>query len=183
MIETYRLLLRLPEAADAQALLEIHMDPEVLEQGLVTLTAPPGGIEVARRNIDRILRHWKHYNYGQWSVVDRATGLVIGCVGFFHREEHAETELGWIIRRSCWSKGFATEAARAAIDWAWQATPIDHIVSLIRPDDARSMRVAEKSGQRFEREGIEPLNRQRRRIFGLYRPAGPIGKSTQGSSE
>ena len=43
MIETTRLLLRLPEAADAQALMEIHLDPEVLEQGLVTLIAHPTG--------------------------------------------------------------------------------------------------------------------------------------------
>ncbi len=49
-IDTHRLLLRLPEVTDAQALMEIHQDPEVLAQGLVTLTAPPGGIEVALRN-------------------------------------------------------------------------------------------------------------------------------------
>src|SRR5207248_7328665 len=120
MIETSRLLLRLPEAADAQALMEIHQDPEVLEQGLVTLTAPPGGIEVALRNVDRMLRHWQHYNYGQWSVVERATDQVIGCVGFYYREEQSEIELGWIIRRSHWGNGFASEAAKAAIDWAWQ---------------------------------------------------------------
>ena len=170
MIETQRLLLRLPEAPDAQALMEIHLDPEVLAQGLVTLTAPPGGIDVALRNIDGMLRHWRHYNYGRWSVVERGTGEVIGCVGFFHRQEEAEIELGWIVRRSHWGNGFATEAARAAIDWAWQSTTINHIVSLTRPDDARSQRVAEKCGQQFEKEGIEPLNDERRSIFGIYRP-------------
>ena len=61
VIETTRLLMRLPEATDAQALMEIHQDPEVLAQGLVTLTAPPGGIDVALRNVDRMLRHWKRY--------------------------------------------------------------------------------------------------------------------------
>ena len=171
MIHTSRLLLRWPEPADAQALLEIHQDPEVLEQGLVTLTAPPGGIDVALRNIDRMLRHWRRYGYGQWSVVERATEQVVGCVGLRHRDELSEIELGWIIRRSHWGDGFATEAAQAAIAWAWQTTTIDHIISLIRPDDARSMRVAEKSGQRFEREGIEPLSRERMVIFGMYRPA------------
>lgn len=169
MIETTRLLLRLPEAADAQALMEIHQDPEVLEQGLVTLTAPPGGIELSLRNVDRMLRHWKRYGYGQWSVVEKGTDLVIGCVGFYHREEHSEIEIGWIIRRSHWGNGFATEAARAIIDWTWRTTNIDHIVSLIRPTDARSRRVAEKCGQRFEREGIEPISGENRSIFGIYR--------------
>lgn len=171
MIETRRLFLRLPEPADAQALMEIHLDPEVLAQGLVTLTAPPGGIDVALRNIDAMLRHWKQYGYGRWSVVERATGEVIGCVGFFHRQEESEIELGWIIRRSHWGNGFASEAAQAAVDWAWQSTTIDHIVSLIRPDDARSQRVAEKCGQRFERKGIEPLNNEQRSIFGIRRPS------------
>jgi RimJ/RimL family protein N-acetyltransferase len=171
VIETSRLLLRLPEAADAQALMEIHQDPEVLAQGLVTLTAPPGGIDVALRNVERMLRHWKRHGYGQFSVVERNTGQVIGCVGFYQRDEESEIEIGWIIRRSHWGNGLATEAARAAIEWAWQTTTIAHITSVIRPDDARSARVAEKSGQRFEREGIEPLNGQKRRRFGVHRPA------------
>lgn len=170
VIETRRLLLRLPEAADAQALLEIHLDPEVVEQGLVTLIGPPGGIEVAYRNVDRMLRHWQEHNYGQWSVVERATGLVVGCVGFYHRESQSEIEIGWIIRRSHWGHGLASEAAGAAIDWAWQTTTVDHIFSLIRPDDGRSTRVAQKCGQRYEGEGIEPLNREKRCIFGIHRP-------------
>jgi RimJ/RimL family protein N-acetyltransferase len=169
VIETTRLLLRLPEAADAQALMEIYQDPEVLEQGGVILTAPPGGIEVALRNVDRLLRHWKRYDYGQWSVVEKATEQVVGCVGFYHRDELSEVEVGWIIRRSHWGRGFATEAARAVIDWAWRTTTIDHIVSVIQPTDARSMRVAEKSGLRFEREGVERVNSENRSIFGIYR--------------
>src|SRR5690349_11840204 len=120
MIETTRLLLRLPETEDAQALMEIHLDPEVLAQGLVTLTGPPGGIDVAFRNIERMRRHWKNHGYGQWSVVEKTTGHVIGCVGFFHREEPSEIEIGWIIRRSHWGNGFATEAAQAAVDWTWR---------------------------------------------------------------
>jgi RimJ/RimL family protein N-acetyltransferase len=178
-IETTRLRLRLPEAADAQALMEIHLDPEVLAQGLVTLTAdgvatstvPPRDLDVAHRNIERMLRHWKDYGYGQWSVVEKATGDVIGCVGFYHREQHSDIEIGWIIRRSHWGNGFATEAARAAIDWTWRTTRIDHIISLIRPTDARSMRVAEKAGQRFEGEGIEPISGEIRSVFGIYRSA------------
>jgi [ribosomal protein S5]-alanine N-acetyltransferase len=169
VIETTRLLMRLPEAADAQALMEIHQDPEVLEQGLVTLTAPPGGIESALRNVDRMLRHWQRYGYGQWSVVEKQTDLVIGCVGFFCCLDQPEIELGWIIRRSHWGNGFATEAARAAIDWTWRTTDIDHIISLIRATDARSTRVAEKSGQRFEREGVEPISGENRSVFGIYR--------------
>ena len=150
--------------------MEIHQDPEVLERGLVTLTAPPGGIDVALRNVDRMLRHWQRHGYGQWSVVEKATDLVVGCVGFFHRDEQSEIELGWIIRRSHWGNGFATEAARAAIDWTWRNTSIDRIVSLIRMTDAQSMSVARKSGQVFEAVGVEPISGENRGIFGIHRP-------------
>jgi RimJ/RimL family protein N-acetyltransferase len=178
-IETTRLFLRLPDRADAQSLMEIHTDPEVLAEGLVTLTVdgratstlPPEGLDVALRNIDRMLRHWNEHGYGQWSVVEKTSGTVIGCVGFYHVDQPSEIEIGWIIRRSLWGKGFATEAARVAIDWTWRTTSIDHIISLIRPADARSMRVAEKAGQRFEREGVEPISGENRNIFGIYRDA------------
>jgi RimJ/RimL family protein N-acetyltransferase len=171
VIETTRLSMRLPDATDAQALMEIHQDPEVLAQGLVTLTAPPGGIDVALRNVDRMLRHWTRYGCGQWSVVERNTGHVIGCVGFYSSDGQSDIELGWIVRRSLWGNGFASEAALAAIDWAWRMSTTDHIISLIRPGDARSRRVAEKIGQRFEQQGIEPLSGETRDVFGIRRQA------------
>jgi RimJ/RimL family protein N-acetyltransferase len=115
-------------------------------------------------------RHWKDHGCGQWSVVEKNSGNVIGCVGFFHLEQQSDVEISWIIRRSHWGNGFATEAARAAIDWAWQTGTIVHIVSVIRPADARSMRVAAKAGQHFERETIEPSIGERRFIFGIHRP-------------
>lgn len=149
--------------------MEIHQDPEVLAQGLVTLTSAPGGIEVAVRNVDRMLRHWNRHGYGQWSVVEKHTGQVIGCVGFYHRDGRSEIELGWIVRRSHWSNGFASEAARAAIDWTWRTRKAEHIISLIRPDDERSKRVAEKVGQRFEKQDVEPVSGEKRNVFGIHR--------------
>jgi RimJ/RimL family protein N-acetyltransferase len=75
-----------------------------------------------------------------------------------------------IVRRSHWGNGYATEAALRAIDWAWRSGKIVHIISVIRPDDPRSMKVAEKTGQCFERESIEPLNGERRLVFGVHCP-------------
>ena len=150
--------------------MEIHQDPQVLAQGLVTLTSPPGGIEVALRNVDRMLRHWNRHGYGQWSVVEKGTGQIIGCVGFYHWDGRSEIELGWIVRRSHWGNGFASEAARAAIDWVWRTRTADHIISLIRPNDARSRRVAETIGQRFEKQDVEPISAEKRSVFGIHRP-------------
>ena len=165
-IETERLLLRLPVADDAEPFLEIHQDPGVIARQQVTLTAPPGGIEVGARNVDRMLRHWDTLGYGQWAVVERATARVIGCVGFQHPES-AEVELGWIMRRSRWGNGFATEAARAAIDWAWRTGTLDYVMSLIGKDNPASIRVATKIGQRLEGEGICPSSGENMLIYGI----------------
>jgi RimJ/RimL family protein N-acetyltransferase len=165
-IETERLLLRRPVADDAEPFLDIHQDPEVIARKQVTLTAPPGGIEVGARNVDRMLRHWDTLGYGQWAVVERATARVIGCVGF-QRPDNAEVELGWIIRRSRWGNGFATEAARASIEWAWRTGTLDYVMSLIGKDNAASIRVATKIGQRLEGEGICPSSGENMLVYGI----------------
>jgi len=167
MIETKRLLLRLPVPDDAGPLVDIHQDPEILARRQVTLTAPLGGIEAGRRNIDRILRHWDLHRCGQWAVVEKASAQVIGCVGFIQPDNWAGIDLGWIIRRSHWRQGFATEAAQAAIDWAWSLDTIDHIMSLIGLDNPASIRVATKIGERFEGEGVSPFSGERVLIYGI----------------
>jgi RimJ/RimL family protein N-acetyltransferase len=77
-------------------------------------------------------------------------------------------ELGWVIRRSCRGNGFATEAARAALQWTWDHVDTDHIISIIQPDNARSIRVAEKIGERFERAHV--MSETDVHIYGVGRP-------------
>jgi RimJ/RimL family protein N-acetyltransferase len=169
-VETARLLLRVPRAADANAFLEIHQDPEVIELKQVTLTEPPGGIDLALRNVERMLRHWSKRGYGQWAVTERATGDVIGSVGFYNPEGWPGIDLGWIFHRSRWGNGFATEAAHAALQWAWQTENIDHVISLIAPNDLRSIRIATKIGQGFERADVDPIHGEPVVVYGIHRP-------------
>ena len=152
-VETARLLLRVPELADAQAMMGIFWDPEVVEQKQVTLREPPGGLDLAMKHTNDMLRQWELRGYGHWSVVEKATGEVIGCVGFYHPQgQWPGVDLGWVFHRSRRGHGFATEAATAALGWVWESTQIDRVVSLIAPDDLRSIRVATKIGERFERD-------------------------------
>jgi RimJ/RimL family protein N-acetyltransferase len=170
-IDTARLQLRVPELADAEAFMAILWDPEVVEQKQVTLLEPPGGLDLALKNTQEMLRHWELRGYGHWSVIERATGHVIGCVGFYHPQRSwPGVDLGWVLHRSRWGHGFATEAARAALQWAWGHTPVDRIVSLIAPDDRRSIRVATKIGERFERADIDPVHGEPVHVYGIHRP-------------
>jgi RimJ/RimL family protein N-acetyltransferase len=76
---------------------------------------------------------------------------MIGRVGFWNPEGWPGFELGWLIGRSHWGSGLATEAARAALDYAAQSLRQPRVISLIRPDNRRSVRVAEKLGEKYER--------------------------------
>jgi RimJ/RimL family protein N-acetyltransferase len=165
------LILRKPTEADAQALLEIHQDPHILEHKLVTLAAAPGGIDVALRNVDRMTRQWQSRGYGHFVVVEKSSGQVIGSVGLYHPDNWPGAELTWILRRSHWGQGYATEAARAVIDWAWRNRSPDHIISLIEPANEASLRVAEKIGQQFECEDVHPISGERVYRYGIRRPA------------
>jgi RimJ/RimL family protein N-acetyltransferase len=169
-VETRRLLLRVPELTDAEALMGILWDPEVVAKKQVTLLEAPGELSLALKNTKDMIRHWELRGYGQWSVVETATAQVIGCVGFYHpRRPWPGVDLGWAIHRSRWGNGFATEAARGALDWLWKTTPVERVVSLIGPDDLRSIRVATKIGERFERADIDPINGEPMHVYSIAR--------------
>jgi RimJ/RimL family protein N-acetyltransferase len=169
-VDTARLLLRVPELADAEPLMGIFWDPEVVEQKQVTLREPPGGLELALKNTNDMMRQWDLRGYGQWSVIEKATRHLIGCVGFYHPQQPwPGVDLGWLIHRSRWGHGFATEAATAALGWFWQHTRIDRVVSLIGPDDRRSIRIATKIGERFERTGVDPVHGDPVHVYSIAR--------------
>ncbi|HUL72080.1 MAG TPA: GNAT family N-acetyltransferase [Vicinamibacterales bacterium] len=165
--ETSRLLLRPPHASDLDAFVEIHEDPEVMRY--LTPVGQLAGRTAGWRMLALLIGHWQLRGYGQWTVLEKGTRDVIGRVGLWNPEGWPGLEVGWVIRRSRWGNGFATEAAREAIRFAFDDVRADHIISLIRPDNARSIRVAEKLGETFERTHLmdgTPLH-----VYGLHRPA------------
>ena len=170
-VDTPRLLLRVPELADAEPLMPIFWDPEVVEQKQVTSREQPGGLDLALKNTSSMIRQWELRGYGQWSVIEKATGHVIGCVGFYHpQRQWPGVDLGWVFHRSRWGHGLATEAATAALGWIWTYTEIDQVVSLIAPHDLRSIRVATKIGERFERAGVDPVHGEPVHVYTIVRP-------------
>jgi RimJ/RimL family protein N-acetyltransferase len=94
-----------------------------------------------------LVGHWHLRGVGSWVIEERSTRAVIGRVGFWHPPSWPGVELTWLIRRSHWGQGFATEAAQRALQWAKDHTRLTRIVSLIHPDNCRSIRVAAKLGQ------------------------------------
>jgi RimJ/RimL family protein N-acetyltransferase len=164
--ETTRLLLRPPAVTDLDPFVEIHEHPDVVR--FLSGIGPATGRVAAWRLLALLIGHWHLRGYGQWTVVEKATGELIGRVGLWHPEGWPGLELGWVIRRSRWENGFATEAARAAVDFAFNEVGADRIISMIQPDNPRSIRVALKIGETFAE--TQTFNGQTLDVYAMTNP-------------
>ena len=145
-LATERLLLRAFRSSDHDAYAAMCADPEVM-QYLGT------GVTLSRaeawRSMAAILGHWRLLGYGMFAVELKATGELLGRAGFLDPPGWPGFELGWVLGRQHWGHGYAAEAAAAARDYAFGTLGRDRLMSLIRPANERSIRVAEKLGERL----------------------------------
>jgi len=163
-LETERLILRQFREEDFEAYAEACGDAEVMRY---IGEFRPMDRANAWRSMAMQLGHWQLRGYGMWAVEEKATGRMVGRVGLWKPEGWPELEVGWMLHRSCWGRGFATEAGRAALEAAFRVLGVDHVVSIIHPENAASMRVAERLGEKFEREWT--LHGLALRIYGIHR--------------
>jgi RimJ/RimL family protein N-acetyltransferase len=133
--------------SDLDAYAEMCGDPEVMRH---VGNGQPLNRADAWRNLAMMLGHWQLRGYGQWAVEEKASGALVGRVGFWEPEGWPAFEVGWMLHRSHWGRGFATEAARAALEHAFQQMGRTHVISLIRVGNLASVRVAERVGERLE---------------------------------
>jgi RimJ/RimL family protein N-acetyltransferase len=143
-IETARLLLRPMEPGDMDALLSIFADPKVM----AAFSAPPFNQEQMQAWVQRNLQHQEQHGYGLFSVILKSEGVLIGDCGLEQIvvDGVSFAELGYDFRSDYWNQGYATEAATAVRDYAFQTLHLPQIVSLIRVGNQASRRVAEKIG-------------------------------------
>ena len=145
---TERLVLREFVPEDTAALLEILGDPVVMQY----YPAPFSRGEVE----DWIQRNRARYSdagFGLWALLLKDSGELIGDCGCFIREleGRVECELGWHVRRDLWGCGYATEAARRCIEYAFVKLGFTRVIALVRPENGSSCRVAEKNGMVSEK--------------------------------
>lgn len=146
-LETERLLLRPFEQGDLDAFAEICAAPEVMRFIGSGRTLDR---EDAWRAMALYSGHWLLRGYGQWALVEKATGQLIGRAGLWNPEGWPGLEAGWLLRRSRWGLGFATEAGLATLDYAFRVVRARHVISLIYPENTPSIRVAQRLGERLE---------------------------------
>ena len=135
----------------------------------MTIVGPSTGRIAGWRMLAMLIGHWQLRGYGQWTVIEKRSREVVGRVGLWQPEGWPGLEVGWVIRRTRWGHGFATEAAHEAIRFAFEDLRANHLISLIRPDNARSIRVAEKIGATFERTHV--MDGTALHVYGVRPPA------------
>jgi len=145
-LETERLTLRMLCEADFDAYAEMCADPEIMRY---LGDGQPLARPMAWRKLAMTVGHWSLRGYGLWAMEERASGEFAGYVGFWNPEGWPGFELCWTLRRSCWGRGYATEAARRALRYAFTQLAQPHVISLIQPENAASIRVAERLGERL----------------------------------
>lgn len=146
-LETERLWLRPWRDADLDDYAPICADPVVRERlAGVPLSRAEAWLEMAR-----LAGHWVLRGFGFWAVEEKASGRLIGRVGFNQPEGWPGFEIGWTLARPCWGRGLATEAAREALRCAFEEMGREHVISVIEPRNTTSIAVAERIGERYER--------------------------------
>lgn len=149
ILETARLILRefVPEDADAMA--RVVCDAETMRY----YPAPYTRAQVDEW-IERNRRRYKNDGVSLWAMVLKSSGEMIGDCGVIRQEVEGEYlyEIGYHLRRDQWGHGFATEAATACREWAFANLKTDRVISLIRPENVPSRRVAERNGMTVWKE-------------------------------
>jgi RimJ/RimL family protein N-acetyltransferase len=147
VIDTDRLRLRAFGQDDFEPFVKIVSDLEVVEY---IDDGEPISREECWRGMAIFIGHWHLRGYGWWAVEDRRSGDFLGRIGLYNPEGWPGIELGWMLRRESWGDGLAPEGAAAALDFAFNVVGAAHVISLIDPRNSRSIRVAEKIGERYE---------------------------------
>lgn len=148
-LETSRLILRAFDQEDASTLHQILSEPGVLRY-FPSDKPPP--LERVEKLIESHRKHWADNEYGWWAVEDKGNGVLVGWCGLGHLEETDEVEIKYLLRRSHWGRGIATEAAAPCIDYAYRETDLETIIGLTHSENIASQKVLKKIGLSFRNE-------------------------------
>ena len=147
-IDTERLTLRRHTVRDLPDSAAMWGDPDVVRY----ISGEPQSLEDVWGKILRMMGHWESMGFGYWVVREKATGRFVGEVGFgdFKRDISppfdGAPEAGWALAPWAHGKGYAAEAARAALAWGDKKFRKARMVCLISPENLRSLRLAEALG-------------------------------------
>jgi len=143
LIETARLRLRIMTGDDADSLYSIWSDPEVMKFIPIVLFRTQKEV---KDFIPMALQRWEDRGFGIFAVTDKENGQMMGYCGLQYLDESPEVEIYYGFSKDYWGQGFATEAARAVLRFAFEEKKIEYIAGITHLENAASQKVLEKIG-------------------------------------
>lgn len=150
-LETERLILRLPQESDFEGWAAFYADPEATR-----FIGGPQPRAVVWRRFLAFAGAWAIQGFSTFSVVEKASGRWVGNCGPWHPEGWTAPEIGWSLRRESWGKGYAVEAARAALDWSFEQLDCERIIHYVPLGHAASQAVARRLGATLSERIVMP---------------------------
>ena len=167
ILQTPRLIFREMSPDDLDFVAAMLADPEVMRDYPKCYSR-----EEAATWVERQTHRYARHGHGLWLALEKATGQPVGQVGLLIQQVCGadEKEVGYLIHRPFWRRGFATEAAIACRDYAFEALDRERVIALVRPENSPSQGVAQKLGMqpesdRVQHSGFEHI------VFSVSRPA------------
>jgi RimJ/RimL family protein N-acetyltransferase len=162
---TERIVLREMEQRDFDDLYAMFNDPDVMRFYLGLKDR-----DETQAWLDWILDHYKRYGYGLFAAEHAESGEFLGQIGIIHQDwdNRIDLEVGYMLKRSAWDKGYATEAARACRDLAFARYRPDRVVSFITPENVRSQAVAKRNKMRLINRISHPRRDLQIDVWGVH---------------
>lgn len=143
--ETDRLIIRpwIPEA-DAEQAFQIYSNPEVTRFLMTKVDSVESSLNLLQRWVTKATQ-WNN-GTGFWAIVTKQTGKIVGTIILIQLQDENGTltqdyEIGWHLKKSAWGKGYATEAAKAILDYGFKVLKLPRIYAVARPENTASLRV------------------------------------------
>jgi RimJ/RimL family protein N-acetyltransferase len=147
-IETERLTLRRLTTDDLDELVALQQEPDVARfMGAYDRAEMASWLQSSQEE-------WDRRGHGRVAIVERSTERLVGRTGLRHWPEFDETEVGWALRAPARGRGYATEAARACLEWGFRDLDDDYLTAMVHPKNARAIAVAERLGMRPLRRDV-----------------------------
>ncbi len=145
---TPRLRLRPFVPEDARPLYRI-----LCQENILQYFPNPGQptLDRVERLVQRQIDHWQAHHYGWWAVIPHGQVDLAGWNGLQYLPETGEIEVGYLLSKPFWGRGYATEGTLATLEFGFFTLELDEIVGLVHPDNLASQRVLEKSGLTYTR--------------------------------
>lgn len=166
VIQTERLILREWRDSDSDAFYALNSNPDFVKY---LGNGEPLSREDSWRVLALLAGHWALKGFGFWVVTLKETKELIGRVGLWEPAGWPAIELGWGINPTHWGKGYATEAARASLNWGFHELDLSSIISIIHPDNQASKNVAGKIGQSYSHS--QEVNKKECDIYKITKEA------------